>query len=189
MGRDQIVSNTEAKQRKDIVMSGITGKVAAYMIKKKTERITRKLQNPMSFPIRSNVIQRVLVILPRNLSLLDLANRFIHALREAYPTWRVELFDVDKLGSDDLNRMKLPKQEIIDRLRKADYHFVLDLNDKLDELSAYITLMTEAPYRLRLQSEGSLNCYNIVYHPEKNGEEKAPYESLLSYLNLLFVLN
>ena len=167
-------------------MNGIKNKVKAFVIKRKTEKITQKLHQSMQFPIRSNVVQRVLVILPRNLAMLDRASQFVQSLRNNYPAWRVELFDVDKLTADDLNRMKLPKQNILDRLRKANYHFVLDLNDNLDQVAAYITLMTEAPYRLRLRAEDTSTSYNIVYQPHTPVTQK-PYGALLDYLEKLFI--
>lgn len=144
----------------------------------------------MKLPIPSKSIKKVLVILPRNLQLIDQASEFVQELRNSYPEWRVELFDVDKLNKDELNRARLPKPEILTKLRKAGYHFVLDLNDHLDQLSSYIALMTEAGYRMHSQVDESM-YYNIVYQPSANGRNekgaKLGYEQLLNYLHHLFV--
>lgn len=170
-------------------MNSFKNRVTEYVIRKKAEKVSRRLSQPMRFPAKSSVVSKVLVILPRNLSGLDNASNFVESLRHTYPGWRVELFDVDKLTRDDLNRMQLPKNEILEKLRKSGYHFVVDLNESLDQLAAYITLMTEAPYRLHLHTAGTSFFYNIVYQPQQNGDHHANYQSLLDYLGKLFVRN
>ncbi len=158
-----------------------------FLISSKARPVARRIQQTINFPIRANTIEKVLIILPRKLELLDRADSFIQSLRKAYPNWRVELFDIDKLSKTDLNRAKLPRQEIVNKLRNARYHFVLDLNDSAEPIAAYITLMTEARYRLHLQSGGSF-YYNIAYHPQ-SFDQYIFYESLLNYLRKLFIKN
>lgn len=168
-------------------MNAIKNRLTEYLISSKAKPVAQRINQAMNFPIRANTIEKVLVILPRKLELLDTADKFIQGLREAYPNWRVELFDIDKLSKTDLNRVRLPRQEIVDKLRDARYHFVLDLNDHADQLAAYIALMTEARYRLQLQSDGSF-YYNIAYQPHVDGK-RIFYESLLEYLRKLFIRN
>ena len=64
---------------------------------------------------------------------------------------------------------------------------MVDLNDSEDELSGFIALMTEAPYRLQMKTNGS-SYYNIVYQPNQV-DEAVYYDSLLNYLRKLFVKN
>lgn len=168
-------------------MNSIRERMTEYLIRMKARHVARRLTQSLNFPMKANTIKKVLVILPRNLDLLDRASNFVQSLRKTYPGWRVELFDVDKLSKSDLNRMHLPRPEILSKLRSAEYHFVVDLNDTEDELSGFIALMTEAPYRLHLKANGS-SYYNIVYQPQQTGE-KAYYDSLLNYLRKLFVKN
>ncbi|MFQ5585005.1 MAG: hypothetical protein ACE5GL_11265, partial [Calditrichia bacterium] len=66
-------------------------------------------------------MKKVLVILPRNMDHLEGALDFVQSLWKTYPLWRVELFDVDKLDKSDLNPMRIPRPQLIQRLRKADY--------------------------------------------------------------------
>ena len=170
---------------KEKTQNSISSRITDYLILVKTRPVVKRLKHSMNFPVPSKVISKVMVILPRNLALLDQASIFVQSLRKTYPAWRVELFDVDKLDRNDLNRMQLPRQEVLDRLRKADYQFVLDLNDGNDRISSYIALMTEAPYRLHMRSDGKM-FYNISYQPQNtNGEYY--YEPLLNYLRRLFV--
>ena len=168
-------------------MNMIKNRLTEYLISSKARPVARRIHQAINFPIRANTIEKVLIILPRKLELLGIADKFIQALRKAYPNWRVELFDIDKLTKTDLNKIKLPRQEIVDKLRNAKYHFVLDLNDNADQTAAYITLMTEARYRLQLQADGSF-YYNIAYQPQKY-DQYIYYESLLSYLRKLFIKN
>jgi len=168
-------------------MNSIRDRVTEYLIRTKARAVARKLNKALNFPAKANAINKVLVILPRNLEMLDRASNFVQSLRKTFPNWRVELFDVDKLSRSDLNRMHIPRPEILHKLKSAEYSFVVDLNDSEDELSGFIALMTEAPYRLHLNANGS-SYYNIVYQPQRNGESTY-YDSLLNYLRKLFVKN
>ncbi|NIV03768.1 MAG: hypothetical protein GWN59_03865, partial [Calditrichae bacterium] len=142
--------------------------ISELIFKWKARAVARRLNQSVNFPMGANSIQNVLVILPRNLELFENASAFIQSLRKAYPKWHIELFDVDKLKKNDLNRVEMPRAEIIQKLKKASYSLVLDLNDDADQLTSFITLMTEAPYRLHLKTSDSF-YYNIVYQPQKNG--------------------
>lgn len=168
-------------------MNSLRERFTEYLMRVKAKAVARRLVHAMNFPIQAASITKVLVILPRNLELLDRASNFVQSLRKTYPDWRVELFDVDKLSKSDLNSMNLPRPEILNKLRRAEYHFVVDLNDDSDDLSGYISLMTEAPYRLQLGA-GSSVYSNIVYQPQED-VNKIYYDSLLGYLRKLFVRN
>lgn len=174
-------------QNQSIKMTNIKARITDYLFKSKARPVARRLNQAVSFPIQSTTVKKVLVILPRDLNLIDRASMFVQSLRSTFPAWRVELFDVDKLSKSDLNRMQLPKPEILQKLRKAGYHFVLDLNVSSDRLSSFIALMTEAPYRLHLYADSSI-YYNIAYQPHRNGKEII-YDPLLNYLRNLFVKN
>ena len=162
-------------------------KLAEFVIKIKSRSVARRVNRSVNFPIRANEVKKVLIILPRNLQMLDRASMFVQSLRKTYPNWRIELFDVDKLSSKELNSVHLPRPEIVQELKSAEYQFVLDLNEKFDYLTGYITLITEAPYRLHIQSEGSI-FYNIVYHPQ-HPDDGIHFDPLLNYLRKLFVKN
>ena len=170
----------------------LKNKITGYLLDSKVRPVLYRLSQTLNFPAKASVIKKVLVVMPRNMSLLEDANRFIQSLRKSYPNWRVELFDVDKLSEKDLNRMSLPRDEIVDKLRNAKYNFVMDLNDQPDQLSAYVALMTEAPYRLHLNADES-DFFNLTFQPQTNGDGSSPrkesefYNSLLEYLGKLFV--
>jgi len=168
-------------------MSGIREKITDLMIDSKVKPVISRLNESLNFPIKANAIRKVLVILPRNMEMIDHANRFVTTLRKRFPHWRVELFDIDKLNDADLNRMRLPKDEIINKLKKAGYQFVIDMDASTDFLSSLITLMTEATYRLSI-CEKNARYYNLIFQPHQNGKG-IHYKSLLDYLNKLFVKN
>jgi|GEM_PF-4368719 len=167
-------------------MKTIKNRVTDYFIQLKTKGVARKLDSTLSFPIPSDKIKKVLIILPRNLESLDRASNFVQALKKHYPKWRVELFDVDKLGKNDLNNMQLPKPEVVNKLKAANYNFVLDLNDANDQIASFITLMTEAPYRMNLNRDGETS-YNIAFQPQR-ADGAIRYESVLQYLSQLITV-
>lgn len=167
-------------------MKTIKSRVTDYFIQLKTKGVARKLDSTLSFPIPSDKIKKVLIILPRNLESLDRASNFVQSLKKHYPKWRVELFDVDKLGKNDLNNMQLPKPEVVNKLKAANYNFVLDLNDSNDQVASFITLMTEAPYRMNLNRDGETS-YNIAFQPQR-ADGSIRYESVLQYLSQLITV-
>lgn len=167
-------------------MKTIKNRVTDYFIQLKTKGVARKLDSTLSFPIPSDTIKKVLIILPRNLESLDRASNFVQSLKKHYPKWRVELFDVDKLGKNDLNNMQLPKPEVVNKLKAAKYNFVLDLNDSNDQIASFITLMTEAPYRMNLNRDGETS-YNIAFQPQR-ADGSIRYESVLQYLSQLIIV-
>jgi hypothetical protein len=61
-----------------------------YLIRMKARHVARRLTQSLNFPMKANTIKKVLVILPRNLDLLDRASNFVQSLRKTYPSWRVE---------------------------------------------------------------------------------------------------
>lgn len=168
-------------------MANVKEKIIDYILQSKVKPVMRRLNTAVNFPIQADSVKKVLVILPPKAELLHHAHQFIYALRKRYPAWRVEMFDVSKLSGDDLNRMRLPRDEILHKLKAAGYHFVIDLDESSDHLSAFITVMTEAPYRLSLTSK-SATYYNLTFQPHKDGSNLY-YKSLLEYLGKLFVHN
>lgn len=168
-------------------MSSIREKITDLMIDSKVKPVISRLNQSLSFPIKANAIRKVLVILPRNMEKIDAANRFVTTLRKRFPQWRVELFDIDKLNEADLNRMRFPKEEILKKLKKAGYQFVIDMDASADFLSSLITLMTEATYRLSI-CEKYPRYYNLTFQLHQNGKP-VHYKPLLDYLNKLFVKN
>ncbi len=168
-------------------MSKLMDRLTQFVIHIKARPVAQRLNQSLNFPIKATEVEKVLVILPRDLHLLDRASIFVQSLRKTYPGWRIELFDVDKLGESELNHVHLPKPNVIQKLKSAHYQFVLDLNEQFDHLTGFITLMTEAPYRLHIQNEGSF-FYNIVYQPQSS-DRGVYFEPLLNYLRKLFVKN
>lgn len=166
-------------------MANLMDQLTDFLFDVKARPVTRRLERALRFPVPAGEVDKVLVILPRNLNLMDRAMGFVQSLRKTFPGWRVELFDVDKLGKGDLNRIQMPRTEILQRLREAGYHLVVDLNEHRDRLSAFITLMTEAPYRLHLHPEDS-PFYNMAVQPQA-GDIQHVYTPLLSYLRRLFI--
>jgi len=79
----------------------------------KARQALKKIQHTMSFPLHATSIQRVLVIMPRDLNLIEAAHQFINRLRETFPFWDIQMFDVDKMPKEKLNWMGVPSKEYV----------------------------------------------------------------------------
>jgi hypothetical protein len=169
----------------------LISKIAEKLVKIKVKPILKRVSNSLSFPVKAKEIEKVLVILPRDMTRLDEANRFVQGLKKQYPSWKVELFDVDKLTPDQYTRMRIPKDEVTAKLKSGNYHFVIDLNEIPDQTASYLALCTEAPYRLHLNS-GFNEYFNLTFQPaaiedKQQRTSNGVYTMLLSYLDRLFV--
>jgi hypothetical protein len=169
----------------------LKNKITEALVKIKVKPILKRLPNSLSFPVKATEIEKVLIILPRDMAQLDEANLFVQALKKQYPSWKIELFDVDKLTPNQYTRMQIPKDEVTDKLKSRNFHFVIDLNEVPDQLTSYLALCTEAPYRLHLNS-GFNEYFNLTFQPalledNKKRSAKGVYTMLLGYLDRLFV--
>ncbi len=151
-------------------------------MRRKALRALKKSQQAMSFPLQATSIQRVLVIMPRDLRLIEAAHDFINQLREQFPYWQVQIFDVDKLPPEKLNWMQVPRKEYIRELKNQQYDMVVDLNQQVDWLITYLAVMSGAPYRVHLESEDG-QFFNIQF----KANASTPFEGLVNTFSRLFI--
>jgi len=151
----------------------------------KVKKALKKMDLSVSFPIHATSVKKVLVILPRNLELLDQASQFVQVLRRTFSYWNISMFDVDKIPESHLNWFHLPNSRHLKSIQSAGYDLVIDLNDFFDLRSAYISVMSGAPYRVHLRNHDN-RFYNIFYGPNRVGSADA-YRSLLQQLQTFFV--
>lgn len=168
-------------------MSRLKEKLAEIYINRKTRKKLRSISQPLAFPIEADSIKNVLVILPGNLNYLEAANQFVRNLRETFSKWSVDIFDVDKISKEDLNRWNVPTDNILSRLIEVQYKLVIDLHTKFDLLSAFLAVMTEAPYRINLDYMGQ-PYFNIQY-AIAGEQENRTYSPLLKKIKQLFVIS
>lgn len=159
-------------------------KITEYYINKKCRRTLNRIDSVLGFPVAASSIKKVLLFLPAHLERLDDANRFARLLRDTYQGWTVDIFDVDKLKKEDFNRLNAPNFKILTNLKDAKYDLVIDLNEEFHLTSAFLAVMTEAPYRLNLDTSGQ-SYFNIQYAASQAGEHSG-YDQLLGYLQKLF---
>ena len=90
-------------------------KYAEFQIK----RMAKKDHEPgLSLPIQARTVKNVLVILPRNLKLMDEALHFLEQLKQQYSFWKIEILDIDKLTPEQYNFWKLPSDQFVEQLPK-----------------------------------------------------------------------
>ena len=165
-------------------MKPIIEKLAQTYIRLKSRKVLKRIDTILNFPIRSKEVKNVLIVFPRELDHLDDANQFVQKLREGYRRWSVEIFDVDKISPNDLNFLKLPNQEIRDKLKNASYDLAIDLNVPLDAICAFIVVLSEATYRIKFTNQEQL-YFNLQCSPSQNNH-RFFYQPLLDYLQSLF---
>ena len=145
-------------------------------------RVLKKSQQVVNFPLRASSIQRVLVIMPRDLNHIEAAHEFINHLRQRFPSWQVQIFDVDKLPPEKLNWMQIPRKDYIQELKHQQFDMVIDLNQQVDWLITYLVVMSGAPYRVHLESEDG-QFFNIQF----KGNHTIPFEGLVHTFTRLFI--
>jgi hypothetical protein len=168
-------------------MSRLKEKLTEFYIKRKTRKKLKAITQPLAFPIEADSIKNVLVILPGNLNYLEAANQFVRNLRDDFSNWSVDIFDVDKITKEDLNRWNMPSHNILSRLIEARYKLVIDLHTKFNLQSAFLTVMTEAPYRINLDYLGQ-PYFNIQY-AIAGEQENRTYSPLFKKIRQLFVIS
>lgn len=166
-------------------MRSIIDKLAQIYISLKSQKVLKKVDAILDFPLPAKKVKNVLIVFPRELNHLDDANQFVQKLREAYRRWSVKIFDVDKISAQDLNILKLPNQTVLEKLKKANYDIVIDLNVHTDMVCAYIAVISEATYRIKFTNEDQ-HYFNLQCSPSQNNH-RFLYQPLLNYLHDLFV--
>lgn len=166
-------------------MKSVIEKIARVYIHLRSQRVLRQVNTILNFPVQAKEIKKVLIILPRELAHLDDANQFVQKLRQGYRRWSVEIFDADKINPKELNILKLPNQTVADKLHKANYDIVIDLNARFDTVCAFIAVISEATYRVKFTNEEQV-YFNLQCSPAQNNH-RFFYLPLLEYLQSLFI--
>lgn len=162
----------------------ILDKLSGIYIFQKSRRRLKKANGILDFPVKAKTIKKALIIFPKGSDHLDDANRFVKELKKHYRKWSVEIFDADKINETDLNILKLPNQNITNRISEAGYSLVIDLNDRFHKGNALIAAMSEAPYRISLNNEDQ-PYFNLQCHSAGNSHEYF-FQPLFDYLQSLF---
>lgn len=166
-------------------MRSVIEKIAEMYISIRSRSVLKRINAMLDFPVKSMEIKNVLVILPRGLNHLDEANRFVQNLRQQYRYWKIEIFDVDKVNKDNLNLLKIPDHSIMEKIKSANYHLAIDLNEQFDLVSAFVAVMSEAAYRISFSNQ-DLDYFNMQCYPT-HGKNGFFYQPLLDYVQSLFV--
>ena len=135
------------------------------------------------FPIPSKIITHTLVILPKQLEYLDPAVDLVNELQKEYPLWRYMMLDMDKIIGDKLNRLHLPSNGFISKLKEENFELVIDLNPEFDYRIGYLIVMLRIPYRIYLLSD-IIPFYNI--NIKGNFFQVKNYKGLINYLKTIF---
>jgi hypothetical protein len=166
-------------------MKNIIKKLAEVYIHLKSRKVLKRINIMLDFPVQSKEVKNILVILPRGLSHLDDANDFVQKLRKIYPRWKIKIFDVDKIDKEHLNYLRVPDREIIQTIRNTSYHMAIDLNEHFDMISAFVSVMSEAAYRITFNKQDQ-KYFNMQCYPA-SGRNGFFYNALLDYVQWLFI--
>ena len=138
-----------------------------YVYWKTLRNLKQLSKSPVSFPIRSDEVKNVLVLLPTDDEYLDAAFNLVRKLREYFKKWHFMVLNVNKIPEEKLDRFDLPNHRFISDLRQNRFQLVLDLNFYMDIRLNYLVGMLKIPYRLHLQFTES-DYYNIYSHTNLN---------------------
>lgn len=166
-------------------MKGFIGMLDRIYINLKCRRILKRGNNKLDFPVQAKEVKKVLVLFPKEVEHLTDANEFVQKLRAEYPRWSVEIFDVDKINPKERNILRMPNRTLSNRLRKKNYNMVIDLNVPLDTVCAFIAMVSEATYRVKLANEDQ-RYFNMQCASSKENQ-RFFYQPLLEYLQNLFI--
>ena len=154
-------------------------------VKYKTWRLFKEIdKTPMTIPMPAERVRNVLIILPREVELVDSAVALIRKLRKHFSRWNYMVLDLDKVLTHKLNRLNLPNQNFLQELEKNAFDLVINLNYKFDIRTAYLVVMLKIPYRINLFPAYD-EFYNVVIHPRKDNSRN--FNFVLEYLQTIFV--
>lgn len=158
--------------------------VAETYARWKTRRVFKEMgKTSLSFPISTDRIQNVLVILPHEMDYVDSAISLIRNLRQLFTDWHFMVLDMDKILHHKLNRLNLPNQNFVEEMRSKDFQLALDLNFEFDKRVGYLLGMLRIPHRIHLSSNSD-NFYNIVMHIDRSSFHD--FDFVLNYLQTIF---
>jgi len=165
-------------------MNSLKKTIRNWLIGLKSKKLLKNRQQTFQLPATAPSIHKVLVILPGRLNEIESATNFVYRLKKTYPSWKIDIFDVDKLEPTDFTIFGLPKGELLNKIQRQQYDFIIDLNTSMDLLIGYFAIQSGAVFRLHL-NDASNPYYNIAYHTEFPSQNN--FASLLSYIEKIFV--
>jgi len=165
-------------------MNSLKKALRDWLIGLKSKKLLKSRRQTFQLPAAALSIHKVLVILPRQLNEIESATNFVYRLKKTYPSWKIDIFDVDKLEPTDFTVFGLPKGELLNRIQQQQYDFIIDLNTSMDLLIGYFAIKSGAVFRLHL-SDDSNPYYNIAYHTDSPSQNN--FASLQSYIEKIFV--
>lgn len=171
----------------------IKEKIAAYIVKKNLKE---------NFPLQQSFSQlfknsfNFLVIMPENES--DFRNSFIvldfldgqnKTLTIFTNDFRVALLPVKFRNKSlsfsiiETNKLKLPTNDLIAKLKKLHFDAVLDLNREENLFSSFVSNIVDSKIRIGMEKKKSVNYYNLIFS-DKNLESNIFYSNLLNCLKM-----
>ncbi len=83
----------------------------------------------------------------------------------------------------EISKLKLPSNELIDRLRKLKFDAVLDLNKEENLFSSFVSNIVDSKIRIGIQKKKSDRYYNLIYS-DSNFESNIFYSNLTNCLKM-----
>lgn len=171
----------------------IKEKLATYIVKKNLkENLILQQSFSQSFKNSFNFF----VIMPANesdfrnsftvLDFLDSQNKTLTIFTNDF---RVALLPVKFRNKSlsfsiiEMNKLKLPTNDLIAKLKKLHFDAVLDLNREENLFSSFVSNLVNSKIRIGIEKKKSVNYYNLIFS-DNNFESNIFYSNLLNCLKM-----
>lgn len=163
-------------------------KLVAYIINKNLKE-NLPIQQSFSKSFKSSF--NFLVVMPVNESdfrsaftVLDFLDNHNKTLTIFTNDFRVALLPVKfrnkslSFGITEINKLKLPSKELVNKLKELHFDAVLDLNREENLFSSFVSNIVNSKIRIGMQKKKSNSYYNLIFSDNS-------FESNIFYSNLL----
>ena len=164
-------------------------------------RVTRKLRSRghlLAFKKSGSGVRSALIILPKGRENARIAMYFLKSLPENNGVKLNFLMDstlyhffngalpqnVFIYSVDDINWFQLPKKELVERVFAQSYDAVVDMHPSFNLATAYLTYMSNAPFRIGFSGEFSELFFNIEIDRKSSEFVEKGYQWIQKLLNL-----
>ncbi len=171
----------------------IKEKLATYIVKKNLKE-NLPLQQSFSQSFKNSF--NFFVIMPANesdfrnsftvLDFLDSQNKTLTIFTNDF---RVALLPVKFRNKSlsfsiiEMNKLKLPTNDLIAKLKKLHFDAVLDLNREENLFSSFVSNLVNSKIRIGIEKKKSVNYYNLIFS-DNNFESNIFYSNLLNCLKM-----
>ncbi|MCS7052558.1 MAG: hypothetical protein NZM09_02355 [Ignavibacterium sp.] len=172
----------------------IKEKIAYYIIKKYLKK--KKYNSNLTFTESFSNSFDFLIIMPTDES--DFRNSFqvIEFIENHNKTiliflndFKVALLPIKfrnktfSFNLNDINKLNLPKKELIDKLIKLKFDMVIDLN-RIDSLfHSYVANLVGAKFRIGMNKKKAAEFYNVIFSDHSN-ESSIFYSNFVSFIKM-----